>query len=109
MGDADLDNLRQDVADTTAAIKELSDSQDSINTKLDTVLHAVTRLATLSDTEAARCPYRETISIAANNKRRLEKAEADLMDVKLKIAGFVVLGGIIVPLGMSLLGKWLGI
>jgi len=116
MGDADLDNLRQDVADTTAAIKELSNSQQAINDKLDqrddkldTVLRAVTRLETLAETETARCPYRELISVAANNKRRLEKAETDLTEMKIKVAGFVVLAGIALPLGVSLLSKWLGI
>ena len=51
------------------------------------------RVETLIETDAARCPYREEISKAANNKRRLASVEEKLTNVRIKVAGIAVLSG----------------
>ena len=53
----------------------------------------VASLRKLIETEGARCPYRETISKAANNVQKIKDLEARVRAVELRIAAGVIAGG----------------
>jgi len=79
----------------------------------------VARLTTLIETEGERCPYREAIARASNNRRQIEKNTADIEEVEKRVNALDVstarmlvmltgsggLGGAIVAAVMSLLSK----
>ena len=69
------------------------------------------RIETMLETEAARCPYRETISRATNNVQRLDELENTVLDLRLAMAKAGLLGGATgsaVAAGVYLLAKALG-
>jgi len=47
----------------------------AVDARFDLLTQQVTRLMTLSETEAARCPYQVTIAKASNNRTRLSALE----------------------------------
>jgi len=61
----------------------------------DEVLQRLTRIETMMATAPERCPYREDIAKASNNKRRLENLEATVTDVRLTVAKWGALAGAI--------------
>jgi hypothetical protein len=65
----------------------------SIREDMSKVLGRVTTIETLVSTEAARCPYRETIAKAANNKTRLDNLERDVTTMRIQVARIGALYG----------------
>lgn len=70
---------------------------------------AISRLTTLIETEGLRCPYRETISKASNNVRRIDTMEARLRETELRLAGIAGISGGGVAGVIIVIGKALGL
>lgn len=68
----------------------------------------IARLTALIETEGTRCPYRETISKAANNVKRIDGIETRLRETELKLAGIAGISGGGVAGLVIVIGKALG-
>lgn len=69
---------------------------DRIDAKLDVLSTQLTRLQAMQDTEADRCPHREAIARAANNRTRLIKVEEHVDKMRMtwaKLGGAAVIAG----------------
>lgn len=53
----------------------------------------LTRIETMLETEAARCPHREQIARSANNTLRLAQIESELDGLRVDMARATALGG----------------
>ena len=81
---------------------------ESLRDEIQVLSGQVTRLTTLMETEGARCPYRETIAVAANNKKRLDGVEKRLRSTELRIAAISGVSGGGVAAAVMFIGKALG-
>jgi hypothetical protein len=64
-----------------------------------------TELRTLSKSEGLRCPYRETISKAADNTDRLEAIEDRVTNLRIDVARIAAIAGVGGGLGFGLVGS----
>ena len=74
-------------------IQSIIEKLDRIGTKIDDLQDRMARTETMIETEALRCPHRETISKAANNIRRLEEVEDKVQRVQIELASRAWLSG----------------
>lgn len=66
-----------------------------LDDKIDTMSNRIARIETLLETEAARCPFREAISAAADVVKRVEKAENRLVQLEVRVAAIGGVAGIV--------------
>ena len=66
-----------------------------LDDKIDTMSSRIARIETLLETEAARCPFREAISAAADVVKRVEKAENRLVQLEVRVAAIGGVAGIV--------------
>jgi hypothetical protein len=74
-----------------------------IDDKLDTINTRVARIETLLETEAARCPFRESIASAAATIARVGKLEDRLIRLEVRVAAIGGTAGIVTAVITSLI------
>ena len=66
-----------------------------LDDKIDTMSSRIARIETLLETEAARCPFRESISAAAATITRVTKLEDRLVRLEIRVAAIGGVAGIV--------------
>jgi hypothetical protein len=66
-----------------------------LDDKIDTMSSRIARIETLLDTEAARCPFREAISAAADVGKRVGTLENRLVQLEVRVAAIGGVAGIV--------------
>lgn len=76
-------------------IRELRDEMKQVSAVVNELKGAIGVIQTYIQTEAARCPYRETISHAAKLEERVKSVEDRLLAVQIKVAAIGGLAGFV--------------
>jgi len=66
-----------------------------LDDKIDTMSSRIARIETLLETEAARCPFRESIATAGAIVPRIAKLEDRLVQLEIRVAAIGGLAGIV--------------
>jgi len=74
-----------------------------LDDKIDTMSSRIARIETLLETEAARCPFRESIATAAAIEPRVIKLEDRLVQLEIRVAAIGGVAGIVTAVITSLI------
>ncbi|MGI5872795.1 MAG: hypothetical protein ACOX8T_12250 [Bacillota bacterium] len=88
---------------TELETRRLDEKLEVLDDKMDTLNTRIARIETLLETEAARCPFREAISAAADVVKRVEKAENRLVQLEIRVAAIGGTAGIVMGVVTSLI------
>lgn len=80
---------------TELETRRLDEKLEVLDDKMDTLNTRIARIETLLETEAARCPFRESISAAAATITRVTKLEDRLVRLEIRVAAIGGVAGVV--------------
>lgn len=76
---------------------------EALDDKIDVMSSRIARIEALLETEAARCPFRESIATAAAIEPRVIKLEDRLVQLEIRVAAIGGVAGIVTSVITALL------